>query len=109
EIADIFDRQHALRQQVAANAGFASYRDYAHAEKNRFDYTPADCERFHDAVERTVVPALRRCMEERAARMGLDALRPWDWIDGMLGVADPAGRPPLRPFPDAVALAARAE
>ena len=108
-IADIFDRQYALRQTVARNAGFASYRDYAHAEKNRFDYTPSDCERFHDAVEKTVVPAVDRIIARRRELMGLDHLRPWDAIDGMMGVADPLGRAPLKPFADVDALAARAQ
>ncbi len=108
-IADIFDRQYALRQTVARNAGFASYRDYAHAEKNRFDYTPSDCERFHDGVEKTVVPAVDRIMARRRELMGLDRLRPWDAIDGMMGVADPLGRAPLKPFADVDALAARAQ
>ena len=108
-IADIFDRQYALRQTVARNAGFASYRDYAHAEKNRFDYTPSDCERFHDAVEKTVVPAVDRIMARRRELMGLDRLRPWDAIDGMMGVADPLGRTPLKPFADVDALAARGQ
>ncbi|HKA48570.1 MAG TPA: M3 family oligoendopeptidase [Candidatus Dormibacteraeota bacterium] len=107
-IEDIFDRQYQLRQTVAHNAGFANYRDYAHAEKNRFDYTPGDCERFHDAVEQTVVPAVERIMARRRELMGLDCLQPWDGIDGLTGVADPLGRPPLRPFADVEALTARA-
>ena len=107
-IADIFDRQYELRQSVARNAGFASYRDYAHAEKNRFDYTPSDCERFHEAVELTVVPAVDRIMARRRELMGLDRIRPWDAIDGMMGVADPLGRAPLKPFADVDDLAARA-
>jgi len=98
EIADIFDEQVRLRREVAGNAGFASYRDYAHAEKNRFSYAPSDCARFHDSVERTVVPAILRILDRRRERMGLDALRPWDTVDGMYGTADPLGRPPLRPF-----------
>jgi oligoendopeptidase F len=109
EIQDIFDQQVRLRQQVAGNAGFASYRDYAHAEKNRFDYTPADCERFHDAVERTVVPAVLRVLGRRHEQMGLDALRPWDAVDGLVGEADPLGRPPLRPFAGVDDLAGRAQ
>ena len=108
-IADIFDRQYELRQSVARNAGFASYRDYAHAEKNRFDYTPSDCERFHEAVELTVVPAVDRIMARRRELMGLDRIRPWDAIDGMMGVADPLGRAPLKPFADVDDLAGRAQ
>lgn len=60
ELAGLFDQQFALRQELARNAGFDNYRDYAHREKNRFDYTPADCERFGAAVEETVVPAVAR-------------------------------------------------
>ena len=56
--ADLFDRMYALRQDTARNAGFANYRDFAHREKNRFDYTPDDCMRFHAAVEEAVVPAI---------------------------------------------------
>ena len=47
-------------QQAAQNAGFANYRDYIFPAKNRFDYTPDDCERFHAAVEQAVVPAVAR-------------------------------------------------
>ena len=60
ELAGLFDRLYALRQQVARNAGFANYRDYVFPAKFRFDYTPADCERFHEAVEQTVAPAVER-------------------------------------------------
>src|SRR5258708_20966163 len=59
-LAGIFDRMYDLRQQVARNAGFANYRDFAHLDKNRFDYTPDDCLRFHEAVEAAVFPA-RHC------------------------------------------------
>ena len=50
-LAGLFDRMYALRQQAARNAGFANYRDYIFPAKFRFDYTPADCERFHEAIE----------------------------------------------------------
>lgn len=93
-LADIFDRMYDTRQQVARNAGFDNYRDYAHREKNRFDYTPDDCMRFHEAVESAVQPAVERLMQKRRSLMNLDALRPWD-VD-----ADPIGRPPLKPFAD---------
>ncbi|MBA2277002.1 MAG: oligoendopeptidase F, partial [Chloroflexia bacterium] len=91
-IADILDEQLAQRQQVARNAGFANYRDYVFEEKHRYDYTPEDCARFHDAVAATFVPALARRHERRREQMGLDALRPWDTAP------DPAGRPALHPY-----------
>jgi oligoendopeptidase F len=78
ELADLFDRMYALRVRVASNAGFATYEEYCFAAKHRFDYTPADCRRFHDAVERAVVPAVERLSAYRKARLGVDVLRPWD-------------------------------
>ncbi len=91
-IARIFDRMYGLRQQLAVNAGFDNYRDYAHREKNRFDYTPDDCFRFHEAVEEAVRPAVERIHERRRRQMGLDRLRPWDTL------VDPKGRAALKPF-----------
>jgi oligoendopeptidase F len=101
-LADIFDRMYDLRQQVARNAGFENYRDFAHLDKNRFDYTPDDCLRFHEAVESAVLPAVERLMRRRRSHMGLDSLRPWDLP------ADPRGRPPLKPFQDIATFIDRA-
>jgi len=92
ELAGVFDRMYALRQRVATNAGFADFQDYVFQAKHRFDYTPADCRRFHDAVERAVVPAVERMLADRRERLGLASLRPWD-----LGV-DPDNAPALTPF-----------
>jgi oligoendopeptidase F len=91
-LAGLFDRMFELRQRAARNAGFANFRDYIFPAKFRFDYTPADCERFHEAVERTAAPAVARIMEHRRQRLGLDALRPWDLA------VDPYRAAPLRPF-----------
>jgi oligoendopeptidase F len=91
-LAELFDQQLALRQQVARNAGFANYRDYVFEAKHRYDYTPADCAAFHDAVAETFVPALRNRREERRRQMGLDTLKPWDTEP------DPLGRPALTPY-----------
>ena len=57
ELAALFDKMFVARTKVAGNAGFPNYQEYAFKSKHRFDYTPADCERFHQAVEQTVVPA----------------------------------------------------
>jgi oligoendopeptidase F len=64
-LAPLFDRMYELRQRAARNAGFANFRDYIFPAKFRFDYTPADCERFHDAVEQTVAPAVERMLAVR--------------------------------------------
>jgi oligoendopeptidase F len=89
---DIFDRQIKLRQQIAQNAGFKNYRDYAFRRLGRFDYTPDDCAKFHDAVEREIVPVVRELQSQRRAQLKLEKLRPWDLA------VDPLNRPPLKPF-----------
>lgn len=89
---DQFDGMLKLRRQMAENAGFANYRDYMFKKLGRFDYTPGDCSRFHEAVEAVVAPALAKLQALRREKLGLDSLRPWD-----LSV-DPLNRPPLRPF-----------
>ena len=91
-LAAFFDRMYDMRQRIAKNAGFANYRDYAHREKNRFEYTPDDCFRFHEAVEEVVKPAAARLLERRRMHLGVSRLRPWDLE------ADPKGRAPLRPY-----------
>jgi oligoendopeptidase F len=92
ELAGLFDRMYELRQRAARNAGFANFRDYIFPAKFRFHYTPADCERFHDAIERTAVPAVQRMLAVRRERLALDTLRPWDLA------VDPYRTAPLRPF-----------
>ena len=92
EIDSIYDAQIRLRNQIAQNAGFSNYRDYAHQSKDRFDYTPEDCHAFHEAVEREIVPLNRMLAERRKRDLGLENLRPWDMQ------VDPKGRQPLRPF-----------
>lgn len=88
----IFDEMLKLRVQIARNAGFANYRDFAFKDRARFDYTPEDCYRFHDAIEEVVVPLVRQIQAERREKLGLESLRPWDLA------VDAANRPPLRPF-----------
>src|ERR1043166_9712560 len=102
-LAELFGQMHELRQRVARQAGFDDYLSFSFRAKHRFDYTPDDCARFHDAVEAVVVPAQARVLAARRERLGLDVLRPWD-----LGV-NPYRAEPLRPFPEGPALAKQAE
>ena len=46
---------------------YANYRDYAFRKLGRFDYTPADCVAFHQAVEQEVMPVVRELQAERQA------------------------------------------
>jgi oligoendopeptidase F len=91
-INEVWTKLVKLRRQQAANAGLPNYRAYAWMHRLRFDYTPEDSLRFHDAIEAVAVPAAKQILEKRRQRLGVETLRPWD-----LNV-DPLQRPPLRPF-----------
>jgi oligoendopeptidase F len=92
QIDGIYDEMISVRHQIALNAGFENYRDYAFRAKLRFDYTPSDCIEMHRAVETHCVPFVEKLDRRRAERLGSGALKPWD-----LSV-DELGRDPLRPF-----------
>ncbi len=81
-----------LREQIAKNAGFPNYLTYAFRARGRFDYTPQDCEAFHDAIESEIMPVLRELQAERRRELSLEKLRPWDLA------VDTLNRAPLRPF-----------
>ena len=88
ELDGLFDKQIAIRQQMARNAGFPSFRDYKFVAMHRRDYGPRDCEAFHDAIEAVVVPALRENAAYRCEKLGLEKLRPFDTDVSVFG-ADP--------------------
>src|SRR4030095_15297926 len=44
---NFFDQLRKLREQIAVNAGFKNYLEYAFRARGRFDYTPEDCRKFH--------------------------------------------------------------
>jgi oligoendopeptidase F len=89
---NIFDELVKRRGQIATNAGFGNYRDFAFKARGRFDYTSDDCFAFHDAIENEVMPLLRELQSVRREQLKLPALRPWDLA------VDPLNRPPLKPF-----------
>jgi oligoendopeptidase F len=89
---DLFDRMLVLRVEIAKEAGFDSYVDFAYRQRERFDYGVAEALQFQKAVERVVVPLARKLQAEQRAALGVSILRPWDTA------VDPLGRPPLRPF-----------
>ena len=99
----IFEKQIELRQRMATNAGFANYRDYAFKLRGRFDYTPADCVNFHDAVETEFMPVVRQLQAERKHQLGVASLRPWDTS------VDPLNRPALRPFEEVPQMVERSQ
>ena len=97
----ILDEFIRLRTQIARNAGFANFRDYAFRQKGRFDYTPDDCRQFHDAIESEIMPAVREIQTNRQTGLKLEKLRPWDLA------VDPFNRAPLKPFTGVNEMVAR--
>jgi oligoendopeptidase F len=92
ELAELFSLMVERRQTVARNANFSDYLTFSFAAKNRFDYAPGDCARFHDAVESVAVPAHTRALAARRSRLRVDVLRPWDMAVNLYRSE------PLRPF-----------
>lgn len=92
ELNALYGRMLALRQQIAENAGLPDFRAYTYRAYNRFDYSPDDSLRFHEAIAAVVVPAARRVYEKKRAQLDLEALRPWD-VE-----VDASGQPPLKPY-----------
>jgi oligoendopeptidase F len=91
-IEELWIRFLDLRQEIYQNADKPDYRAFRWVNLLRFDYTPEDCQHFHESIENVVVPAAERLYERRRKNLGLDRLRPWDVN------VDPYGKPPLRPF-----------
>jgi oligoendopeptidase F len=100
---DLFDQMMALRIEVAREAGFSSYVDFAFRQRERFDYGIEDAVSFHAAVGQVVVPLARKIQQEHSKTLGVSSLRPWDTA------VDPLGRPALKPFADVDRLAEGAE
>lgn len=97
-INDVWRRSLDMRLQLTANCDLPDYRTYRWRQLGRFDYTPDDARRFHEAIEAVVVPALLRGAERRRQQLGVQALRPWDLQ------VHPLGGAPLHPFADAAEL-----
>ncbi len=98
EIESLFDQMMVLRRKIAQQAGYDSYTQYRFDERGRFDYTVADTEAFHLAVEKVVRPVAQALYQERKDLLGLDTLRPWDLQVDLFGSS------PLRPFETPEAL-----
>ncbi len=103
KIDEIFDTLINLRNDIALNADCDDYVGYAFRMYHRFDYTPEDCFKFHQAVEECVMPIIHQLNEQRRQQLKLDVLRPWDMS------VDALGREPLRPFEKADEMAQKVE
>ncbi len=100
---EIMDELIKLRHQIAQNAGFENYLEFIFRQKGRFDYSPADCVKFHDAIESEIMPAVREIHADRQRQLKLNSLRPWDLA------VDPQNRAPLKPFADVGEMVSRTQ
>jgi len=114
KIEEIFEGMFELRNTMARNAGFSNFTDYQFKTYHRFDYGPADCKKYHETVEKFIVPLNGKILSKRRQQMkltlrprsglmlseveALKSLRPWDTA------VDVLGRKPLAPFKDAHGL-----
>lgn len=78
ELEELFEQLKTLRIEIAKNKGYTNYRDYKHDEMGRTSYKPQDLFKFHDAVEKIIVPILKEIHEEKRKKLGVETLRPWD-------------------------------
>ncbi|HME51186.1 MAG TPA: M3 family metallopeptidase [Candidatus Lokiarchaeia archaeon] len=75
----MYDGLRRLRTKMAKLNGYDNCRDYYHYQvKGRFDYTPEDCFKLHDAVEATFLPFIKELNDMRKDALQLDTVRPWD-------------------------------
>ncbi|MBL7927150.1 MAG: M3 family oligoendopeptidase [Bacteroidia bacterium] len=81
-----------LRQQIAANAGFTNYRDYAFEAMCRFDYTANDCFNFHNSIAKCVMPLCNVLDANRKSQLKVESYKPWDTE------VDAQGLSTLKPF-----------
>ncbi|MDE2027915.1 MAG: M3 family oligoendopeptidase, partial [Candidatus Omnitrophica bacterium] len=95
KLEELFDKMFELRNEIGSNAGFSCFTDYQFKAYQRFDYTPADCKKYHQTVEKLVVPLNGKILSKRKEQMKLTSLRPWDTA------VDPLGQKPLAPFKEA--------
>lgn len=100
---EIFDRMIALRHRVALNAGYKNFRDYKHAELERFDYTVDDVLMLHESIREHVLPLQQKMTLAQIERLGLKKtdFRPWD----VAGKAE--HECPLKPFTHSEELLAK--
>ncbi|MEM6428081.1 MAG: M3 family metallopeptidase [Deinococcota bacterium] len=81
-----------LRHSIAQNAGFTDFCAYTWCATHRYDYTPEDSKRLHDATASEVVPVLAEVYEHKCVQLNIPKMRPWDVY------VDAQNRPSLQPF-----------
>lgn len=76
------------RSEIARQVGMKSFVEYSFTSKLR-DYSPEDCFRFHDSIEKIAIPTTRSLLERRKQKLRLTSIAPYDTS------CDISGRPKL--------------
>lgn len=77
-IHEIYDRQIALRHQMAQNLGEPNFIPLAYKRLARTDYGPAEVALFRDEIRRHVVPVMARLRDWQARALGTERVAPYD-------------------------------
>jgi oligoendopeptidase F len=92
KLNDLYSELIEKRHQIAVNAGFENFRDFKFQSLGRFDYTKEDCFKFHESIEKCIVPITKQIQENKLKLLGKLKFKPWDTA------VDPEGKKPLKPF-----------
>lgn len=84
----IYDKQVALRTQVAKKLGFDNFIQLGYLRMNRNSYGPEEVASFRRQVKRELVPLVQQLRRDQAVRLGLDGLKFYD-----VDVLRPGGNP----------------
>ncbi|WP_038813249.1 M3 family oligoendopeptidase [Bacillus anthracis] len=77
EVDRIMNELIQLRNEIALNAGFNNYSEYAFKQKNR-DYSIDDCYKLHESIEKYVVPIWKQLGSISKKNLDVKTYRPWD-------------------------------
>ncbi|MCU5107248.1 M3 family oligoendopeptidase [Bacillus cereus] len=77
EVDRIMNELIQLRNEIALNAGFNNYSEYAFKQKNR-DYSIDDCYKLHESIEKYVAPIWKKLGSISKKNLGVKTYRPWD-------------------------------
>ncbi|MBJ8108189.1 M3 family oligoendopeptidase [Bacillus cereus group sp. N6] len=94
EIDYIMNELIQLRNEIALNAGFNNYSEYAFKQKNR-DYSIKECYKLHESIEKYVVPIWEQSGILSKNNLGVKKYCPWDLTPCKL---------PKAPFQNAIDL-----
>ena len=84
QLNELFEKLLAQRNTIATQANFDNYRSYQFKALERWDYDVADCEVFHEAIAKELVPVVERLDELRMSVLGLNQLRASDLLPPLM-------------------------